>query len=119
MENYGEGILRGWRIIRSGSLKMTWVPGHEPEVFDLSKDPDEWNNIYNRTEYRAAIEELQKQVLKNWDSKSADERRWQSEERRLAILKANQPLDWQTASPPPPHPLRRTPDSPIDNVSLD
>ncbi|MBD3386086.1 sulfatase-like hydrolase/transferase [candidate division KSB1 bacterium] len=119
MENYGEGVLRGWRMIRSGSLKMTYVPGYEPEVFDLSKDPDEWNNIYNEAEYRTAIEELQKQVLQNWHPEGADERRWQSEERRLAILKANQPLDWQTASPPPPHPLRRTPNSPIDNVSLE
>lgn len=119
MENYGEGVLRGWRMIRSGSIKMTYVPGHDPEVFDLDKDPHEWNNVYGDESYKSIIAELTERVLHNWEPERCDESRYQSEERRLALLKANQKPDWQVASPPLPHPLRHSPDSPIDNVTLD
>jgi len=107
MENYGEGVWRGWRMIRRGNLKLTYVPGCEPELFDLSKDPGEWENLAGDPAYRDAREELEKLVLADWDHERCDESRWQSEERRAAIMKAGQSLDWQKASPPVPHPLQR------------
>lgn len=107
MENYGEGVWRGWRMIRRGRYKMTYVPGYEPELFDLSKDPNEWNNVVNDPAYKDVRKELEELVLKDWKNHAElDERRYQSEERRIAIRKAGQELDWQKKSIPVPHPSR-------------
>ena len=106
MENYGEGVWRGWRTIRRGDIKLTYVPGYESELFDLSCDPDEWNDLASDDAYRDVRKELEGLVLKDWDPDRCDEVRWQSEERRLAILTATPNTEWQTPSPPVPHPLR-------------
>ena len=58
-------------------------------------------------EYREARESLKIRLLDSWNPKSCDERRYQSEERRLAILKAHgpgEPENWIYSSPPAPHP---------------
>ena len=108
MENYGEGVWRGWRMIRQGRYKLNYVPGYDPELFDLEQDPGEWNNIAADPSCRQVRKRLEQQVLTGWNPDECDERRWQSEERRLAIMKAigsGQPADWQIPSPPVPHPL--------------
>jgi len=105
MENYGEGVWRGWRMIRRGNYKLTYVPGYDPELFDLARDPGEWNNLASDPEYAAIRDELVERVLEGWDPDACDEARWQSEERRLAILKCRPTYEWQTPSPSVPHPL--------------
>jgi len=104
MENYGEGVWRGWRMVRKGKYKLTYVPGHDPDLFDLEADPDEWQNLAQDPAYADIRAELEAIALDDWDPDVCDEARWQSEERRLAILKAGQQLDWQKTSPPVPHP---------------
>ena len=68
---------------------------------------------------RDRIADLEQIALARWTPDDCDERRWQSEERRLAILKAGLKVDWQKESPPVPHPLKSSGDSPIDNVRTD
>ena len=119
MENYGEGVWRGWRMIRRGQWKLTYVPGYEPELYDLASDPKEWHNLAADARYRRIREELEQAVLEGWDPDRCDELCWSSEERRLAILRAGQVVDWQKASSPVPHPLMSGGGSRIDNVSLD
>jgi choline-sulfatase len=120
MENYGEGMHRGSRTVRKGQHKLTYVPGHEPELFDLAEDPDEWNDLAANTEYSDVRKELEDIALEGWAPEECDERCWRSEERRLAVLKAcgsGRPAHWQTPSPPVPHPLRSESGS-IDNVDV-
>jgi len=105
VENYAEGVWRGVRTIRRGQYKLTYIPGMEPEMFDLEQDPNEWNNVASDPAYQEIRKELEELVLKDWDPDACDERRWQSEERRLAILKAGQKPDWHARCPTPPHPL--------------
>lgn len=87
VENYGEGIWRGVRTIVRGTWKLTTCAGAEPELFNLDEDPGEWENrAYDPacSEIRA---ELEGALHASWgDPEALDERRWQSEERRLAIL---------------------------------
>lgn len=118
MENYGEGVWCGWRMIRQGPYKLTYVPGYPTELFDLVNDPNEWNDLSQDERFQNVRQALEKQVLAGWDPARCDELRWQSEERRLAILKAGQTVDWQKESTPVPHPLIRYPGGPIDNVTL-
>jgi len=117
MENYGEGVWRGWRMIRQGQHKMTYVPGYEPELYDLAADPDEWRDVAGDPAYAKVRADLERAVLSDWDPDLCDEMRWRSEERRLAILSAGQSLDWQMPSAPVPHPLRPEQGGRIDNVS--
>ena len=117
MENYGEGVWRGWRTIRRGDWKLTYVPGYEPELFNLSDDPGEWRNRAADPACTTIRADLEARILDNWDPDACDEARWQSEERRLAILKCPPTYEWQTPSPPVPHPLWPDRAQPIDNVS--
>ncbi len=118
MENYGEGVWRGWRMVRVGDFKLNYVPGFAPELFDLSQDPGEWTNLADLPAYRSRREELEALALRGWDPDDCDEKRWRSEERRLAILRAGQTLPWQTPSPPVPHPLRLDGSARIDSVNV-
>jgi len=107
IEYYGDGTWRGWRTIRRGDLKLTYAPGYEPMMFDLGKDPGEWNDVAAEPGYAQAREELMRRILQDWNPEECDERRYQSEERRLAILKAHgpgEPKSWIYPSPSLPHP---------------
>ena len=103
IEYYGDGTWRGWRTIRRGDLKLTYAPGFEPLMFDLGKDPGEWHNVAADPEYGEARASLLARLSENWDPEECDERRYQSEERRLAILQAHgpgKPESWNYPWPP-------------------
>jgi choline-sulfatase len=107
MENYAEGIFRGLRMVRRGKYKLTASPIAEPELFDLAADPGEWNNLAASPVHRAVREELLAIAHKDWQPDRLDEMRYQSEERRVGILKAmnGESFGWQFRSPPPVQPL--------------
>jgi len=85
MENYGEGMWRGLRMIRKGRYKLNVTHGTKPELFDLVTDPGEWTNRAEDPTLAQVRHELEEIAYKNWDPAVLDERRWQSEERRKAI----------------------------------
>ncbi len=108
MENYGEGTWRGTRMIRRGAYKLNFIPGYEPELFNLEQDPGEWKDLAQDPASAEVKADLLQRVLEGWDPEACDERRYQSEERRLAILKALEggpSLGWTAPSAPVPHPL--------------
>jgi choline-sulfatase len=91
-EYYGEGVARGLRTIVRGPHKLTCCPGTEPALFDLSKDPGEWHNLAADPAYREVCDGLQAAVTAGWgDAAEHDRRRWESERRRLEILRAEGP----------------------------
>ncbi len=107
VEYYGDGTWRGWRTIRRGDLKLTYAPGYEPLMFDLEEDPEEWDDVAADPEYQEARESMMERILKDWNPEQCDERRYRSEERRLAILDTHgpkKPESWIYPSPPVPHP---------------
>lgn len=107
IEYYGDGTWRGWRTIRRGKLKLTYAPGYEPLMFDLERDPGEWEDVSADPEYSEPREELMERILQYWNPEECDEKRYQSEERRLAILRSHgpkRPESWTFKSPPIPHP---------------
>ena len=98
IENYGEGMRRGVRTIVEGQYKLSVAHGTAPELFDLETDPDEWHNRADDPAYRDIRLRLEQALYADWGNpEEHDEKRWQSEERRLAILeslKEGPPLDW-------------------------
>ena len=95
------------RTIRKGNLKLNYISGCEPELFDLEADPGEWNNVADDPAYRSRRDEMEKIILKDWDIDRCDELRWQSEERRKAIMESMKgaSFGWQVPSQSPEHPL--------------
>ena len=111
IEYYGDGTWRGWRSIRRGTHKLLYVPGLSPALYDLASDPGEWHDLAGDPRHAAAVADLTDRVLAGWDPDACDERRYRSEERRLAILGAwgDDPPDWQRPADPLPHPVSPEP----------
>jgi choline-sulfatase len=107
MENYGEGMWRGMRMIRRGNLKLNSVSGCRSELFDLERDPDEWHNLIGDPQYAEKARELEEIACRTWEPERLDELRWQSEERRKAIMDSlkGRSMGWQHPSTSPEHPL--------------
>jgi len=77
-------------------------------MYDLSRDPHEWHNVAQDEQYTDTRQALEQIALTNWNPDHLDEMRWQSEERRDAIMRAaraTQPYGWQYPSPSPEHPI--------------
>ena len=112
IEYYGDGTHRGWRVIRKGQYKLVYVPGFQPQLYNLATDPDEWNDIAHKPENNQILSELTEEILENWNPSKCDEQRYLSEERRLAILKSwgDNPPNWEQPSTPIPHPTMPEPE---------
>lgn len=101
IENYGEGIWKGVRTIVCGKWKLSNCHGAEPELFNLEADPDEYDSLAADPECASIRDELLAALHASWaDPADLDEKRWQSEERRLAILESHRrqgrpPAAWQ------------------------
>jgi choline-sulfatase len=107
VEFYGDGTWRGWRMIRSAEWKLIHVPHTEEVLYNLNQDPEEWQNLANDPGHRKIRDALSLRLKQGWDPDLCDERRWQSQERRMAILNAlgrGEPRAWQQPSTPVPHP---------------
>jgi choline-sulfatase len=108
IEYYAEGVRRGWRAVRRGDWKLVLCPAGGPELYNLRDDPGEWHNRAGEAACAAELADLEAALREGWEPERLDEMRHQSEERRLAILRAvgqGNPREWQTPSPSPPHPL--------------
>jgi choline-sulfatase len=121
VEYYGDGTWKGWRMLRRGRFKLIVLPGEVPLLYDLDTDPEEKNNLAAEAAYESIVSEMTERIMDGWDPVDCDERRWQSEERRLAIersIEGTKPLDWDMPSPSLPHPYR-TRGKQLESTTLD
>jgi choline-sulfatase len=104
VENYGEGMHRGMRTLRSGRYKLNLVHTLEPQLFDLQADPDEWRDLAREPSMQQVLARMRAELEQGWNAAACDEERWSSERRRLAIIKAIPPdqQGWWRESPPVP-----------------
>lgn len=111
-ENYGEGLHRGVRTIVRWPFKLNACPGTPVELFNLETDPREWTNVAAEPKYQTVVTELNARLnVVSPEPDRYNELRWQSEERRLALLaaipEAERPRwrdDWRQL---PRHPISR------------
>ena len=54
-------------MIRSGRWKLVYHHGHRPELFDLSEDPWEENDLAERPSHAAVRSALMEKVLADWN----------------------------------------------------
>jgi len=85
-EMYADGTVQGYRTIVKSRWKLTTCDGADPELFDLETDPGEWTNRAADPECARIRDELLTELMASWGRPAElDEKRWQSEERRMAI----------------------------------
>lgn len=89
IENYAEGLQRGVRTLVQWPWKLNLCLGTPPELFNVAADPGEWHNVADDPANAARLARMTAELdAATPESAHYDERRWQSEERRLAILAA-------------------------------
>ena len=54
-------------MARRGSFKYVYVHGHGSQLFDLARDPGEWENLAGRPEHAAVEAELRAAILDQFD----------------------------------------------------
>jgi choline-sulfatase len=87
-ENYTEGMKASSCMLRKDNLKYVSVVGHEPALYDLDADPDEFTNFAGRPEYAERERTLAARLAELWDGETCDRRVRQSQKERSIILKA-------------------------------
>lgn len=89
VENYGEGLHRGVRTLVEWPWKLNLCLGTSPELFNLADDPGEWRNLASDPAHADTLAKMTATLdAATPDAAHYDEHRWQSEERRLALLAA-------------------------------
>ncbi|MGL4631173.1 MAG: sulfatase-like hydrolase/transferase [Leadbetterella sp.] len=101
-ENYSEGVLTTCLMVRQGNHKLTYIyagPNRDPELqlFDVSTDPLEMNNLATNPSHTTIKDKLLKIILSNFDPEKLDKDAQLSYERRRIInegRKASEPPKW-------------------------
>lgn len=85
---HSEGVYETSFMVRKGSYKYIYIHGHQPQLFDLDADPEEWNSLAGKPEYAAVQKELEKLVLERFDPVRIERELRESIARRMLIRKA-------------------------------
>jgi choline-sulfatase len=87
-EMHSEGVYATCFMVRKGKYKYIYVHGHDEQLFDLEKDPNEWNNLAGRTDLASIREELKKCILSRFNPDQIEKQLRESLQRRQFIKKA-------------------------------
>ena len=89
VENYTEGVKASSCMLRKGNLKYVEVVGHEPALYDLKADPNEWKNVAGRADYTEMQNEMAARLRELWDGNAIEKKVRESKARRFLINKAH------------------------------
>ena len=83
-------------MIRRGAMKFIHCPTDADQLYDLSADPLEVNNLTNRAEHAELVSSLRREVAKRWDFAATRERVIASQRRRryLNTILRDQNVAW-------------------------
>ena len=86
ISDYSAGAAPGpIRMVKKGNLKLVDVFGHDPLLFDLKEDPDELNNIANRSDMKEYLKELIEIARQNHSPENYKAKIEQSQKDRIFI----------------------------------
>jgi len=90
-EYLAEGAIAPIVMIRRGALKFIHSPADPDQLYDLSRDPGERDNLAGKAESAAQVAALRAEVAKRWDLAALDaEVRASQRQRRLVDAALNQ-----------------------------
>ena len=88
-EYCGEGVPAPWFMIRRGRHKYVHCETTAPLLFDLAGDPEERRDLAQDAAHAATREDLQQEVLRQWDVARLPDLVEESVRRRATIFEAN------------------------------
>ena len=88
-EYCGEGVPAPWLMIRRGRYKLVHCEQSAPLLFDLHEDPDERIDLAQDAAHAPTRDELQQEILEQWDAASLPALIAESVQRRTTIFEAN------------------------------
>jgi choline-sulfatase len=95
-EMHSEGVYTTCFMVRKGKFKYIYIHKHDEQLFDLEKDPEEWDNLAKNAEYASIRDELKTGILNQFDPDRIEKELRDSLQRRQLLKKAMQKTgrDW-------------------------
>ncbi|RKU27323.1 choline-sulfatase [Candidatus Poribacteria bacterium] len=84
-EYLAHGVQRPMAMYREGKYKYNYSLGDPPELYDISKDPDEFDNLADKNEYQEICNSLALKLLEQWDPIEIEKQVCESQKARLLI----------------------------------
>lgn len=88
-EYEGHGAVTPARMVRRGQFKLNYYHEEPAELFDLERDPDEFENLAASSDYAAIRSELLALALRDWDPDAISCRVRDSQHRRGIITRGD------------------------------
>ena len=91
-------------MIRKGNWKYIYYVGFDPELFDLSKDPEEINDLSQNKEYEGVLKELKYDLYEICNPEEMDELAFKDQDKMIENyggIEAASKLGATGATPPP------------------
>jgi len=92
-ESHTNGVYEPCFMIRKGKYKYIYIRNEDGQLFDLEKDPGEWNNLCGNPAYAEVEKELHAQILQTFDPDAVEEELQTSLLNRAVIKEANKTND--------------------------
>ncbi|XBS70727.1 hypothetical protein ABK905_06280 [Acerihabitans sp. KWT182] len=87
-EYLAEGALAPMVMIRRGPWKYIASPGEPPQLFDITRDPLELNNLAASPAHRRSLEGLKGEAALRWDFDALNRQVLDSQHKRLFLNQA-------------------------------
>jgi choline-sulfatase len=87
-EMHSEGVYATCFMVRKGKYKYIYIHGHDEQLFDLEKDPDEWDDLAHRADYVSIRSELKESIMNRFDPDRIEKELRQSLKKRQFLRKA-------------------------------
>ena len=92
------GVCAPCRMIKNGKLKYIYTHGHPAQLFDLSSDPLEMQNLAGNADYAQEEQRLHDLLMDGWDPEALNTQILQSQRERKLIYSvtssSKNPPDW-------------------------
>lgn len=72
-EYHGTGTASGGFVLRDGPLKLIYFVGEQPQLYDLSADPDEAHDLAADEDAAALVEEMMRKLRARVDPEAIDQ----------------------------------------------
>ena len=84
-EYLAHGVERPMAMLRKGRYKFNYSFGDPPELYDITEDPDEFQNLADDEAYQPICRELAAQLLAEWDPVEIERQVRASQKARMLI----------------------------------
>ena len=84
-EYLAHGVARPVAMLRRGKYKLIYSLGDPPQLYDVEADPNEFQDLAGDTAYQSILEDLQAQLLSDWDPVDLEQRVRRSQKERTLI----------------------------------